>query len=467
MLKKLLLLAGVLGTGPAQAQVANGLTPAAPLNDLKIVYFGSSVPFGQGATNKYGYTARYSTQLARRAAAGQGAPWVTANISISGNSTVQVLERWDRDLLPQQARYVVYALALGNEGIHGGGQPKFDQFKTNMQKLIGMAREKGMVPVVTNSYTRNDYTATDYAFIKQMNLLLHAWAVPTVNMLGAVDDGQGHWATGYWDDALHPNNLGHAELMHAIVPSLFDALRAGKAIPRKQATSYVTLTKGRRSLPPSAIRFTPEALVHPFTQVISFRISAPGQLLELQDSTGAGYLRVERRGQLTYASAKAGHLTSTARVTDNKWHHLTLTHYYARGETLLYLDSALVGRLPEKLLTKQLTIGGKKAPARVQFRNWLFYRSGMNQEEVQAMAADSLLKSSLELYAPLDGRRTSTPDSLANLAQSTNTLARVGGPTPSLGRRSEPKNWLRSYVMSLRAGTPSGTLALKEGPVRF
>jgi hypothetical protein len=56
---------------------------------------------------------------------------------------------------------------------------------------------------------------------------------------------------------------------------------------------------------------------------------------------------------------------------------------------------------------------------------------------------------------------------LANLAQSTNTLARVGGPTPSLGRRSEPKNWLRSYVMGLRAGIPSGTLALKEGPVRF
>jgi lysophospholipase L1-like esterase len=461
MLKKLLLLACLLGIGPAQAQVANAPTAEAPLNDLKIVYFGSSVPFGQGATNKYGYTARYSTQLAQRAAAGQGAPWATANISISGNSTVQVLERWDRDLLPQQARYVVYALALGNEGIHGGGQPKFDQFKTNMQKLIGMAHEKGMVPVVTNSYTRNDYTATDYAFIKQMNLLLHTWAVPTVNMLGAVDDGQGHWATGYWDDALHPNNLGHAELMHALVPSLFDALRAGKAIPHKQATSYVTLTKGRRSLPPSAIRFTPEALVHPFTQVISFRTAAPGQLLELQDSTASGYLRLERRGQLTYTSAKAGHLTSTARVADNKWHHLILTHYYARGETLLYLDGTLVGSLPEKLLTKQLTIGGSKAPGRVQFRNWLFYRSGMNQEEAQAMAADSLLKSSLELYAPLDGRRASAPDSLANLAQSTNTLARVGGPTLGLGFK--PKGWLGSYMMGLRTGIPSCALA----PVRF
>jgi lysophospholipase L1-like esterase len=465
MLKKLLLLACLLGVGPAQAQVANGLIAAQPLNDLKIVYFGSSVPFGQGATNKYGYTARYSTQLAQRAAAGQGASWATVNISVSGNSTVQVLERWDRDLVPQQARYVIYALALGNEGIHTGGQPKFDQFKTNMQKLIGMAREKGMVPVVTNSYTRNDYTAIDYAFIKQMNLLLHAWAVPTVNLLGAVDDGQGHWATGYWDDALHPNNLGHAELAHALVPSLFDALRAGKAIPQKKPTSYVTLTKGRRSLPPSAIRFTPEALVHPFTQVISFRTSGAGQLLELKDSTASGYLRIERRGVLTYTSAKVGHLTSTARVTDNKWHHLILTHYYARGETMLYLDSTLVGSLPEKLLAKQFTIGGNKAPARVQFRNWLFYRSGMNKEEAQAMAADSLLKSSLELYAPLDGRRTSSPDSLVNLAQSTNTVGRVGGPT--LGSRAEPKSKLRYYLASLSAGIPNETLILSREPLAF
>jgi lysophospholipase L1-like esterase len=458
MLKNLLLFAGLLSLGPAQAQVANGLTPDAPLNDLKIVYFGSSVPFGQGATNKYGYTARYSAQLAQRAIASQGAPWVTENISISGNSTVEVLARWDRDLVPQQARYVVYALALGNEGIHTGGQPKFDQFKTNMLKLIGMAREKGMVPVVTNSYTRNDYTATDYAFIKQMNLLLHAWAVPTVNLLGAVDDGHGHWATGYWDDALHPNNLGHAELAHTLVPSLFDALRAGKALPRKKPTSYITLTKGRRALPPSTIRFTPEALVHPFTQVISFRTAGPGQLLELKDSTAAGYLRIERRGELTYTSAKAGHLTSTARVMDSKWHHLILTHYYARGETLLYLDSTLVGSLPEKLLAKQLTIGGSKAPARVQFRNWLFYRSGMNQEEAQAMAADSLLKSSLELYAPLDGRSSSTPDSLANFAQSTNALARLTGPT--LGLRFKPKAWLRSYLAGLRTGIPDGGPAL-------
>ncbi len=406
MLKKLLFLA-LLGATP---------TPKPAPDDLKIVFFGSSVPFGQGATNKYGYVSRYARLLAQRAAAGQGAAWNTANISIPGDNTPKVLARWERDLPPQQGRYVVYALALGNEGIHGGGQAKFEQFRDNMQVLIAKARAAGLVPVVTNSYTRNDYTAEDYAYIRRMNLLLHAWAVPTVNLLGAVDDGQGHWAAGYFDDDLHPNDRGHAELAHAWVPSLFDALRAGKPLPHFRASAGVRLA------PKAALRLVPEALVHPFTQVLGFRTAGRGPLLVLQDSTRMGSLRIEKNGTLTYASAGGGHLRSVARVRDNQWHQVVLTHYFAKGETLLYLDGKEVGRLPEQLHLRQLALGGAGAARGAQYRNWLFYRAGMNADEVRALAADSLLKSSLELYAPLDGQRRAAPDSLANMAQSLNGL---------------------------------------------
>jgi lysophospholipase L1-like esterase len=388
-------------------------------DDLKIVVLGSSVPYGQGATNKYGYAARYGTLLARRAATSHGAPWALTNISIPGDNTVKVLARWRRDLLPQRGRYVVLALSLGNEGIHERGQPMFDQFKANLQQLITMARAQGMVPVVTNCYTRNDYTPADYAFIRQMNLLLHTWAVPSVNLLGAVDDGAGHWAPGYWDDALHPNDLGHAELAHTIVPSLFDALRAGKARPHKVATSFVRLGPQRRG-GATGLTLRPEALVHPFTQVVSFRTAGTGQLLVLQDSTAQGSVAIAPGGTLTYTSAKAGRLAGTRRVNDSRWHQLILTHYYAAGQTVLYLDGAEVGHLPEKLRTRQLSLGGSLAPLGGQYRNWLFYRAGMNADEVRALAADSLLQSSLELYAPLNGRRGTAPDSLTNLAQSTN-----------------------------------------------
>ena len=427
----------MLGVGISQLWPAHSVADAASrrlvsitkpaLDDLKIVFFGSSVPFGQGATNKYGYPSRFAKLLTQRATAGQGVAWTTTNISIPGDNTLKVLDRWEHDLPPQQGRYVVYALALGNEGIHGGGQPKFDQFKANMQALIAKARAQGLVPVVTNSYTRNDYTAEDYAFIKQMNLLLHAWAVPTVNLLGAVDDGQGRWAAGYFDDGFHPNDRGHAELAHAWVPSLFDALRAGKPLPHHQATTGVRLPSN------DALNLVPEALVHPFTQIISFRTTSTGRLLMLYDSTRTGSLHIEPSGVLTYASAQGGRLSSPARVNDNHWHQVALTHYFARGETQLYLDGAEVGHLPEQLHLRQLMLGGHHTPRGAQYRNWLFYRAGMNADEMRALAADSLLKSNLELYAPLDGRRTAAPDSLANLAQSTNAL--VHGPARGPGKK--------------------------------
>jgi lysophospholipase L1-like esterase len=420
-------LVGPVGRGPQQ--LARPLAPAPAdtvLDPLKIVFFGSSVPFGQGATDKYGYPARYAALLAQRAAAGRGAAWRVANISVPGDNTTKVAARWARDLPPQGGRYVVLALSLGNEGIHGGGAPIFEQFKTNLAQLVARARAEGRVPVVANCYTRNDYTPEDYAFIKQMNLVLHGWSVPTINLLGAVDDGAGHWAPGYWNDALHPNDAGHAELAHALVPSLFDALRAGKAAPRRQPTDGVRLGSGGRAAASLALR--PEALLHPFTQVVSFRTAGTGQLVTLQDSLASGSLAIAPSGGLRYTSARGGRLASPRRVNDNRWHQLALTHYYAWGQTIVYLDGAEVGRLPEKLLTRQLSLGGSAAPRQVQYRNWLFYRAGMNADEMRALAADSLLKSSLELYAPLDGRRRTQPDSLSNLAQSTNGLLRLASP---------------------------------------
>ncbi|GAA4494021.1 hypothetical protein GCM10023172_03460 [Hymenobacter ginsengisoli] len=407
-------------------------------NDWKIVFFGSSVPFGQGATNKYGYPARYATLLAQRAASGQGAAWTVANISVPGDNTTKVAARWARDLRPQHGRYVVLALSLGNEGIHGGGQPIFEQFKTNLLALVQRARAEGLVPVVANCYTRNDYTPEDYAFIRQTNLLLHAWAVPSINTLGAVDDGAGHWAPGYWDDALHPNDRGHAEMAHVLVPSLFDALRAGKAVPHHAATSYVRLGPSQRGAA-TGLTLRPETLLHPFTQVVSFRTAGKGQLVTLQDSTATGSLSIGASGGLTYTSAKGGHLASPRRVNDNRWHQLALTHYYAAGQTVLYLDGAEVGRLPEQLLTRQLSLGGTRAPRGAQYRNWLFYRAGMNADELRALAADSLLKSSLELYAPLDGRRTHALDSLRNLAQSTNHLRFLASPAAAPPAGHKPK----------------------------
>jgi lysophospholipase L1-like esterase len=403
-----------------------------PQNPYKITVIGSSGAYGTGATGAHGYAAIYSDLLAQRATAGLGGPWVTANVSVPGNNTVDVLGRFDNDVLPQHGKYVMIGLVLGNEGIITGGQATFNQFRTNMVQLIQHARANGLVPIINNGYCRNDYTAAQYTFTRQMNALIHGWNVPSVNLLGGADDGNGRWANGYWWDALHPNDPGHAELAHTIVPSLFDALHVNKPLPTRRASAGITLTT-TNGAPSTIVRLVPEDVIHPFTNAIRFKTGTAGRLVEILDSAGlaAGTIRVDAGGVVTYQSAKGQSIVGSVPVADNRWHKLVLTHYYARGATMLYVDSVREGTVQERLRPTRFDIGGSAAPARVQYRDWFFYRSGMNQDEIWALAADSLLKSSQEIYAPLDGRRLATTDSLANLAQSLNTLARVTGPLAS------------------------------------
>ena len=405
--------------------------PYVPINGNKLSYIGSSVPYGVGATNNFGYTSIYSALLAARNTAGTGGPWVTANVCVPGNSTVDVTGRFDNDIFPQNGKYVFIALSLGNEGIIGGGQPIFNQFRDNMLALIKHSRANGLVPIVSGNYGRNDYTATEYTYVKQINALLNGWNVPTINLLGAVDDlsGLGRYTPSYWYDALHPNDLGHAEMAHAIVPSLLDALAAAKAQPKRRVSTGIVL-RNSLTAPAPTVRLVPEDVVHPFTTTLRFRTTGTGRLVQVLDSAGlaAGTIQVAATGKLLYTSAKGRTIAGTKTVNDNRWHKLVLTHYYGRGFTRLYVDSLYEGMAAERLRPTRLDLGGNAAPARVQLRDFMFYRAGMNDGEVFAMAADSLLKSSLEIYAPLDGSRTVATDSLTNLAQSLNTLTRVSSP---------------------------------------
>src|SRR3546814_18068085 len=118
-----------------------------------------------------------------------------------------------------------------------------DHFVRNMHALSRKAGSDGYTPVVTNCYARNDFTPEDYQFIKEMNLKIHQWNVPSINLLGAIDDLSGHWMDGFWAAGFHPNDEGHEEMAYIIVPSLFDALTSGHPSPVKVAGPALKLSK--------------------------------------------------------------------------------------------------------------------------------------------------------------------------------------------------------------------------------
>ena len=389
----------------------------APIDDCRISAFGSSVCNGEGAEGNKGYAYMYGEQQAERFASGQSrTPWAVSGIAIGGNTTVDLLRRYD-DMLHDFGRYVIIGLSMGNEGIHGAKDQEavYRQFHDNMLTLIAKCRQDGKVPVVMNNYTRADYTPNDYAYVKRMNLDIHQLEVPSVNVLGAIDNGTGKWADGYMRDPYHQNTEGHREFMYAIPPSLFDALKQGKGFPTRRNGSGLTL-KDRGTL-----QFAGEGIVHPFTVTVRTQGSKAGRILLIHAQQGNARLNVLSDGSLRYVSSLGDTLRQVqTTLTDAKQEHdITVTHYYAQQRTLVYIDENLVGEVKERLCPTLFTIGDEERKQARRYGELTFWRSAMTPEEVAAHHRGVCLKSSMEIYTPLDEGMQGT--ALANLAQSLNS----------------------------------------------
>jgi len=392
----------------------------APIDETKISAFGSSVCNGQGATSNKGYAYLYGQQLQERYTAGVSAtPFHVSGVSIGGNNTKNLLDRYD-EMTRDYGRYVIIGLSMGNEGIHESQdkQATLNQFSTNMQTIISKIKADGKVPVVMNNYTRGDFTAEDYTYIKRMNLLIHQWDVSSVNTLGAIDDGAGHWASGYMQDNAHPTTSGHREFFYAMPPSLFDAIASGKSQPVRTTSKHMTLSGG------SAITFRGEGTVHPFTISIRVKGNAVGDLFSFTTTAKRqAHIEVDADGHVVYRNAlNRIVLTTENAMTADAWHMVTLTHYYAQGRTLLYLDGQSAGEVRERISFINDVIVGDQQTADVsrELSEVFYWRSAFSPEEVQALCDGNMLKSSLEIYVP-----TASAQRLDNLAMSLNTVQYV------------------------------------------
>ena len=390
---------------------------SAPIDENRISVFGSSVSNGQGASSNHGYAYMYGQNLQKRYDEGTGtAPFYVSSVAINGNSTPSLLGRYD-DLTRDFGRYVVFGLSLGNEGIHGAGnqQAVFNQFRDNMLSLIAQVEAEGKVAVVMNNYTRTDFVASDYDYIKQMNLLIHEWEVPSVNLLGAIDDGAGHWATGFQNpgDIYHPTTEGHREFYYAMVPSLFDALAAGKSRPERREGQSLTLKDKR------VITFKGEETVHPFALSLRVKGHAAGRVASFSTANGTGAISVDGDGNLTYTSPEGKTVSGASGLTDGGWHYVTLSHYWAQRRSLLYVDDVCLGEVSDRMEPTVFVVGDNTDGVERSFGELTFWRSALNGEEVSAHVSGRMLQSSLDIYAPLSADAAT----IENLAQSMNTVS--------------------------------------------
>ncbi|NLX05424.1 MAG: hypothetical protein GXY33_09790 [Phycisphaerae bacterium] len=410
----LTLLAMVLTNQPAAAEQTATQTAAKPA-PRTIAVFGSSVASGE-RDSRGGYAARLAEALPRQ--------WKLVNVSRGGDNTVSIQPRFD-ELLTAQPDYAIIGLSLANEGLAAADddaecQRVFDQFHRGLCTLINRCRAANIQPVIGLCYANSDFSPEKYEYTRRMNLLINTWDVPGINFLGAVDDGHGHWVKACEADAGHPSDRGHEEMFHAIVPSLFDALAAGKPIPRFTTTDGYWRSD-RSSATTPILAFQPTHPMRPFTVAVAFRTSAANApIAQIRAAEKTVRLTVQS-GKLVYHGLNAARLASTANIADGQWHQLALAHRYANGQTLLFLDGEPAGAIAESLTPQRFSLGianAEPGQGTVDLRDWLIYRSALNPDEAAALHRRQLIHASLELYAPLHDAPFQQGKTPANLAQS-------------------------------------------------
>lgn len=410
---------GSLAASPAEAGPGPG-------REKVIAVMGSSVAAGwvtarearQDMQNGYAY--RLGRLLAPRG-------FKVVNVSVPGDTTQTVLDRLDKDLFPLNPDFAVIALSLENEGIRGiGGKDParvYAGFKDNLRSIIARCRTRNIVPVIGTCYANDNFDKpAHYEFITRMNLEIGSWDVPSVNLLGALDRGDGLFVEGMTFDLDHPADTGHRELFHSIVPSLFEALAAGKPQPWREAEAGGTPlgVPGRAG----TVSYIPDDVLHSFTSVFSVRPASSGVAAAVR-SAGGGTSRilVSKAGGVEYRSSTGAAFTAQASLLDGGWHSIGLAHHFLKKESRLFVDGRLSAIIPENILPVELLLGGvedKSFPsAKGDYREWLVYRSVLNAAEMATLQAGKLIHSSLEVYAPLQGEKLKRDRVLENRALST------------------------------------------------
>jgi hypothetical protein len=407
--------------------LGGSLLPVDGATQPVITIYGSSVAEGAVSlpttmTNGSlinGYAGRMTTLL-------ESQGWAVTNVSVPGYNTSAANLRFDFFVVPTNPDYVLLGLSLGNEGLVGASNPDgvFESFRSGMTNLIGRCRDQGYVPVVGLCYPHGNYSLGEYEYLKRMNLLMNTWDVPSLNFLGALDDGSGRWAAGYTADPAHPNTAGHEEMFYTFVPSLFDALAAGRTNrpSLEGVTRYLRLRA--QSAASSPITYTPSNPLHSFTTAFRVRSTGTGTVAAVR--TGTNWATVELRSSgFVYRNTNALEIASVTNSPPGGWHDVVLTHHYARGETLLFVDGLEAGRLAERFAPDQFVLGGPggavgrpASPAVADFRNWCVYRAGWNPDEALAQHLGSLQQASMEVCAPLDDPTLVVGSAAANRAQS-------------------------------------------------
>ncbi|MGA0845010.1 MAG: GDSL-type esterase/lipase family protein [Luteolibacter sp.] len=430
----------------------------------EIVVLGSSVAAGFGATpmetNGWAWRMKTLLETTPPVVPESLVAWNIHNASIPGNNTTAVINRFQNDVsIPRAgADIVMIGLSLANEGLIGTTDPQSvsDSFENGIQQLIDLCRVQNMYPVVTLCYPHNLYNENEYSYVRRMNLLLNTWNVPSVNFLGAIDDGKGRWASGFFADDGHPNSQGHQEMKASIVPSLFDAILAGKTESPKwdNTTGYLRLQQDLAN--PAPLTYIPAQEFRSLTLSLRVRTTDSGTVAAI-GSGGTGATMEIRSNALVYVSPNGAETSIPATLTDGHWHDLALSYRNPTEQVLVFIDGQLKATVTDTLNAETFSLGGPgsiagrtSSPQLADYQDAAIYRAAWTEDEALAQRRGSHQQASLEILATLDDPSPANGAPLINRAQSFSALNLLTSNFTANAVTSSPSNL---SAVSYQSGT--------------
>ncbi len=362
----------------------------------KLVVIGSSLAAGwvTSLEERHDFQNGFAQRLNRHLTA-QG--WTVIVSAQPGDTTADVLKRLETDLIAQHPDCALVALSLGNEGLSENADLAVENYKKGMLEIVSRLKTAGIQTILGSCYASNLYTAEQYRRVKETNLWLNSLGLPLINLLGALEDGHGHFPEELLFDHSHPLNRGHEELFYAIPPGLF----LGDTLPAVPADD---LPERGVVLPAKAFKqhllsYIPSQVMHPFSMAFSVKATIDGPLAEID--WGPESLRLNCEQGLLVCSTASQQLQSTIKITDGAWHTVTVSHRHLPGLTTLYLDGSPLGQLTGSRIPRQFILGPRGARG-VSLRNLLIYRAALNDDEAALLSRGKLWRGSLEVFSPLD-----------------------------------------------------------------
>jgi lysophospholipase L1-like esterase len=398
----------------------------APIPKKNIVFFGSSVCKGTGDKTTLGYAGRFALKL-------DTSKWKYFNASKGGDNTIKISGRLDTNLYNVSPDYVVIGLSLGNEGFI---QPKTEiakgriteRFRTGLLRLADSISAHGAKVVIANCYANNQADEITYQLTREMNSIINEWPIPSINLLGAIDNGSGKWVPGFWKDDLHPNDPGHEEMSLTIVPTLFDAIEKGKPVPYRDWRSDYMILRTDQSMEDDPLKVKVNGKMHSFSVSIMFMMKGDGVIGKIYHTNGVNIITKEN-SQLGYRNKDTFVRIPIVNSDSAQWQYLTVSHNYAMGTTTVFLNGSPGATVKENLEPLIFTLGeakGKegKSLSGISLKDWMIHRSSLNESEARDYMKWKMIRSSLEVYVPFSSGPTPAYE-MDNQAQSL-TVVKAG-----------------------------------------